>query len=185
MGGQIVFAPRVLIATVAGSRARPVDDLTRSIVDEVHAANFAFVRSVVVKGETQFIQQLVSQVSNGNEADAMLILGGTGIGPRDSTCEAIDSLVERRIEGFGEAFRRMLREEFDAPHRALFSRATAGVYNRCLVFALAGHLPEIQRAIRTLIAPSLVEAVGLATGRGSSWDPPSLASNPSLRPHRP
>jgi len=44
-------------------------------------------------------------------------------------------------------------------------RATAGVYNQCLVFALTGRLSDVQAAVRTLICPTLVEAVQLASGK--------------------
>jgi molybdenum cofactor biosynthesis protein B len=157
-------APRVMVAAVTTVRSRAIEELAKVAVDEVRAAGFTFVRSVVVKGEPQFIQQLVSHVSNDNEADAILMLGGTGIGPRDITCEALDPFVERRIEGFGEAYRRLLREEFEAAAGALLSRATAGVYNQCVVFALSGQPGHVQRAIQSLIVPTLSDAVVAATG---------------------
>jgi len=168
-------APRVLVAAVTPLRSRSIEELAKVAVDEVRAAGFILVRTVVVKGEPQFIQQLVSHVSNDNEADAVLMLGGTGIGPRDITCEALDGFLERRIEGFGEAYRRMLREEFNAASGALLSRATAGVYNQCIVFALTGEATHVRRAIQTLIVPTLPDAVDIATGSGQvhSLVPPS------------
>jgi molybdenum cofactor biosynthesis protein B len=164
-------APRVLVAAVTPVRSRSIEDLAKVAVDAVRAAGFTFVRSVVVKGEPQFIQQLVSHVSNDNEADAILMLGGTGIGPRDITCEALDSFVERKMEGFGEAYRRMLREEFEVATGALLTRATAGVYNQCVVFALTGQSVHVRRAIETLIVPALPDAVVAATGGVRAHDP--------------
>jgi molybdenum cofactor biosynthesis protein B len=104
-------------------------------------------------------------VSNENEADAIVMIGGTGFGPRDHTCEAIEALVEAQIEGFAEGFRRWLREDPHAGARAMLSRAIAGVYNRCLVFALTAHPDEVPRAVQELIVPALPEAVALANGR--------------------
>jgi molybdenum cofactor biosynthesis protein B len=170
-------APRVLVAAVAG-RAGAVEDLAKGIGEDLHAAGFRFVRSVVVKAEPQFIQQLVSNVSNDNEADAIVMLGGAGFGPRDVTCEALDMFFERRIEGFGEAFRRLLFEEFAGGPSAFLARATAGVYNQCLVFALTGPPLAVKRAVQSLIAPVLAEAVDLATGRAHAYQP-------SVRPRPP
>jgi molybdenum cofactor biosynthesis protein B len=119
----------------------------------------------VVNGEAQFIQQLVSNVSNDNEADAIVLVGGTGFGPRDTTVEAIDSFVERRIEGFGDAFREMLRTEMEFGAHSWLSRATAGVYNQCLVFAMTGRPPDVRAAMKKIIVPTLSDAVELAAGR--------------------
>jgi molybdopterin adenylyltransferase len=140
------------------------EDAAKPIVAEVNEAQFTFVRVLTVNGEISFIQQVVSTVSNTNEADAIIMVGGTGIGPRDLTCEAIDSLVERRIEGFGEAYRRLLREEFDVGAGAMLARATAGVFNRCLVFGLPRNAVRLRRAMKLLVVPTLVEAFQLATG---------------------
>ena len=121
--------PRVVAAIVSAGRASmTTEDAAKPIIDEVLEAKFSFVRSVTVNGELHFIQQVVSTVSNTNEADAIVMVGGTGIGPRDFTCEAIDAFVERRIEGFGEAYRQLLREEFEA--RA--ERDAGSSHCRCL-----------------------------------------------------
>ena len=102
------------------------------------------MRSVTVNPEVQFIQQLISHVSNDNEADAIVLLGGTGFGAGDSRrARRSTGYVERRIEGFGEAYRRMLREEMDYGPRAWLVRATAGVYNQCLIFAMNGRLQDV------------------------------------------
>ena len=88
----------------------------------------------------------------------MIIVGGAGFGPFDSSCEAIDGLVERRIEGFGEEFRRLLREEFGLGPLSLLARATAGVYSQCVVYALSGRPSQVRRAVEALIVPTLADA---------------------------
>jgi molybdopterin adenylyltransferase len=140
-----------------------LDALAKAVSDEVTKAGLLLVRNVVVNGERQYIQQLVSNVSNANEADAIIMVGGVGIGPHDHACEAIDVVVERRIEGFGEAYRQLLRDELGA--HAFLARATAGVYNQCVVFAMAGREAAVRRAMAELVVPTLSEAVELATGR--------------------
>ena len=103
--------PRVLVGAVMVVKSQTVMELGKVVAEEVQAAGFKLVRSVVVNGEGEFIQQLVSNVSNDNEADAIILVGGTGIGPKDTTCEAVEAVSQRGIEGFGdEAFRHMLRE---------------------------------------------------------------------------
>jgi molybdenum cofactor biosynthesis protein B len=177
--------PRVLVATVTTYKSRTLEDLAKAVTDDVRAA-FSLIRSVMVKGEPEYIRQLVASVATANEADAMIVVGGAGFGPFDSTCEAIDGLVERRIEGFGEAFRQMLREEFAVGPVALLARATAGVYSQCVVYALSGQPSQVRRAVETLIVPTLPDAIELATGRMRAHvgkTPDSI--RPSIRPRQP
>jgi molybdenum cofactor biosynthesis protein B len=162
-GGEGSHLPtRVLVAAVTQSRSGIVESLAKAVTEEVLQRSLTLVRNVVVNGERQYIQQLVSNVSNANEADAIIMVGGVGIGPRDETCEAIDAFVERHLEGFGDAFRRMLLAEIGV--HSLLARATAGVYNRCLVFAMSGREADVRRAMVELVLPTLPKAVELATG---------------------
>jgi molybdenum cofactor biosynthesis protein B len=158
------LVPRIVVATVAVGRASVRDDVSQIVVDELDSARFQFVRAVTVNREKQFIQQLVSQLANSNEADAIVLVGGAGIGPRDFTCEAIEEIAERKIEGFGESFRKLLRDELGAGANAMLSRAMAGVCNRCIVFALPRQPDALRRAVRSLIVPTLCHAVRIATG---------------------
>jgi molybdopterin adenylyltransferase len=157
--------PRVLVGAVMAVKSRTLEEIGKMVAEEVRLAGWKLVRNVVVNGEAQFIQQLVSNVSNDNEADAIILVGGTGIGPRDTTCEAIDTFVERRIEGFADEFRHMLRQDMAFGTHSWLSRATAGVYNQCLVFAMTARAADVQRAMKTILVPTLADAVDLATGR--------------------
>ena len=154
---------RVLVAGVTRGRGRGAENAAKAVAGAVQGSAATLVRSVTVKGERQHIRQLIQNVSNDNEADAIVMVGGAGIGQHDDTCEAIDSFVDRRMEGFGEAYRRLLEAELGA--RAMLARATAGVYNQCLVYAMSGREAEVRRALEVLILPTLGDAIDLATGR--------------------
>lgn len=169
---------RVLVGAVTFVKSRTLEEAAKVVCDEIRSAGFILVRSVTVHGEAAVIQQLVANVSNDNEADAIILIGGTGFGPRDHACEAVDEHVERRIEGFAEAYRHMLRAQGsgsaygagpagqgDMGVHAWLVRATAGVYNQCLVFALTGRPQDVHAGVRELICPTLAEAVQIATGK--------------------
>lgn len=68
--------------------------------------------------------------------DAVVLTGGTGIAPRDVTVETLTAFVDRPLDGFGEAFRRLSWDAIGP--RALLSRATAGVRGKTLIFAVPG-----------------------------------------------
>jgi molybdenum cofactor biosynthesis protein B len=157
-------APRVIVATVNVGRASVHEDVPKLVAEELKAAGLRFIRGVTVNREKQFIQQLVSNIGNENEADALILIGGVGIGPRDYTCEAVDALADQRIEGFGEAYRQLLRTELNVGASAFLQRATAGIYNKCLVFALPRQPEAVRLALRMLVIPALADAVRIVVG---------------------
>jgi molybdenum cofactor biosynthesis protein B len=174
------MVPRVTVATVALGRTSAREDAPKVVVDELQAARFVFVRGVTVNREKQFIAQLVSTIANSNEADAIILVGGVGMGPRDFTCEAIDELADRKIEGFGEAYRRLLRDDLAGGVHTILTRASAIVCNKCVVIALPRHVLALRMAMRTLVVPTLAEAVRMATGAAAphGTTPPPHGTTP-------
>ncbi len=158
------LVPRVMVGTVTLGRASVRDDVAQVVIEELHAAKFAFVRGVTVNREKQFIEQLISNVANANEADAIVLVGGVGLGPRDFTCEAVNHSVDRQIEGFGEAYRRLLRDDLGVGAGSFLARASAGVCNKCVVFALPRAPQAVRRAMQLLVVPMLAEAIRIAEG---------------------
>jgi molybdopterin adenylyltransferase len=175
---------RVLTVTVSDSRKRETDDSGKALDRELTAAGFKVIRHVIVKDEPEFIRDLVRLTATANEADAIVLTGGTGITPRDNTFEALESVFDKKIDGFGEAFRRISFDEI-GPH-SILSRATAGVFNECVVFSLPGSTKAVLLGVRRLIVPVLRHAVDLANGRSthtlvevSALPPPSSSKLPS------
>jgi molybdenum cofactor biosynthesis protein B len=156
--------PRVIVATVNVGRGSVQEDVPGIATEELKAAGFIQMRGVTVNREKEFIQQLISSIGSRNEADALVLIGGVGIGPRDYTCEAVDSLVDQRIEGFGEACRQLLRTERQVGAGAFLLRATAGVYSKCLIFALPRQPEPVRLALRKLIIPTLADALRIVVG---------------------
>lgn len=153
--------PRVITVTVSDTRTSADDHSGRALVEELAA--FTHVRHVIVPDEPERILEIVRHVLETDEADAVVLSGGTGIGPRDRTIEAIESLFDKRLDGFGETFRRMSWDQVGP--RALLSRATAGTIGTRVVFALPGSEKAARLGARELIAPILGHAVDLLHGR--------------------
>ena len=66
---------------------------------------------------------------------------------------AVVALLDKRLDGFGELFRMLSYQEIGAA--AMLSRATAGVRNGTLVFALPGSPAGVRLALDKLILPEL------------------------------
>jgi molybdenum cofactor biosynthesis protein B len=154
---------RVITVTISDSKKRANDEAGKALDEELRGAGFQVARHVILRDEPEFIREFVRGVANDNEAEAIVMTGGTGLNPRDQTFEALESILEKRIEGFGEAFRRLSFD--DIGPNGILSRATAGVYNQCVVYSLPGSKRGVLLGVRELIIPTLRHTVDLAVGR--------------------
>ena len=112
----------------------------------------------VVKDEPASVQKLVQNLSKEHGLGAIIINGGTGISQRDSTFEAIDGLLEKRLVGFGEIFRYLSYKDIGSS--AILSRATAGLYQGKVIFSIPGSSGAVRLAMEALIIPELPHIVG-------------------------
>jgi molybdopterin adenylyltransferase len=88
---------------------------------------------------------------------AIVFNGGTGISPRDTTYEAISSVLTKTLPGFGEIFRYLSYQEIGS--RVISSRALAGTYRQTIVFSLPGSQGAVKLGMEKLILPELMHLV--------------------------
>ena len=92
------------------------------------------VSEAIVPDDAERIQDAIRSFS---ERDCGLILttGGTGVGPRDVTPEAIRAIMRVEIPGFGEVMR---AESMKITPNSILSRGLAAIVDLSLVIALPG-----------------------------------------------
>ena len=112
----------------------------------------------IIKDEPKDVQKLVQNLVQKQAIVAIIINGGTGISQRDSTFEAIDELLEKRLAGFGEIFRYLSYKDIGSS--AILSRATAGLYQGKVIFSIPGSSGAVRLAMEALIIPELSHIVG-------------------------
>lgn len=93
-------------------------------------------------------------------ADLVVCTGGTGLGPRDVTPDAVLHVIDRELPGFGEAFRARGRTQTAL---ADLSRACAGIMGSTLVVAVPGSHGAVADALAVL-APLLDHAHHVIAG---------------------
>ena len=152
---------RVLTVTVSDTRTEADDTSGKALREELAA--FDLLRHAIVPDDPERIVALVREAAGQGGADAVVLTGGTGIAPRDRTFEALSSVFDKTLDGFGEAFRRLSWEQIGP--RAILSRAAAGTVGTCLVFSLPGSEKAVRLGAKELIAPVLAHAVDLVNGR--------------------
>jgi len=140
------------VITISDTRTPATDTSGAAICALIEAAGHTVTRYQLVKDEPDQIAALVREVSN-TGCQVILTNGGTGIARRDSTFEAIDALIEKRLPGFGELFRML--SYADIGPAAMLSRATAGTIGGTLVFCMPGSTGAVRLAMEQLIIPQL------------------------------
>jgi molybdopterin adenylyltransferase len=88
----------------------------------------------VVADEADRIREAVmTAIARG--VDLVVATGGTGLGPRDVTPQAMASLIDYDVPGIGEAMR---RAGASSTPMAALSRSMAGVRERTLIISVPG-----------------------------------------------
>ncbi len=155
-------ALRIVVVTVTTSRTSQTDAAGPALAAALEKAGHSVTRPAPIADAVAAIRDVVRVASEDGSADVMVLTGGTGITREDVTPEALEPLFVKRIDGFGEAFRRLSWERV-GPH-AMLSRATAGVVGTLLVFAVPGS-PGAAELGAELVAGLLPHAADLAAGR--------------------
>jgi molybdopterin adenylyltransferase len=155
------MSPRIVTVTVSDTRTSADDHSGRALAEELAA--FTILRHEIVRDEPDQIAALVRDIATKDDADAIVFSGGTGITPRDRTIEALETLFEKKLDGFGEQFRRLSWDQVGA--RAMLSRATAGTVGKCIVFALPGSEKAARLGARELVVPIVAHIADLLHGR--------------------
>jgi len=152
---------RVATITVSDTRTEADDEGGRKLRDLLAGAGFTLAPHTIVKDEPDELRRAIERSAD-DGADAIVTTGGTGIAPRDQTYEAVATLLEKRLDGFGEAFRRLSWDAIGP--KAVLSRAVAGVWRGRVLVALPGSPSALGLAVSEILAPILSHAVGLLRG---------------------
>jgi len=154
------FAPASVacyVLTVSDSRTPDTDTGGRAIRELLQSAGHVVAGHEIVKDEPAQVTAKVREQLADGRTQVIITTGGTGITSRDGTFEAVDKLLEKRLEGFGELFRMLSFEEIGAA--AMMSRATAGTASRKAIFVLPGSPNAVRLAMTRLIIPELGHVV--------------------------
>jgi molybdopterin adenylyltransferase len=156
-------APRSLliaVVTVSDTRTPDTDESGSLIRTLCERAGHAVTQYRLIPDEPDRLKEVLRDLTSRGEVEAILIDGGTGIAARDTTFEAVASLLERRLDGFGELFRALSYQEIGAA--AMLSRAVAGLLSGRPVFSMPGSPAAVRLAMEKLILPELGHVVAEA-----------------------
>jgi molybdenum cofactor biosynthesis protein B len=145
------------VLTVSDTRTVDTDASGRAIRELLERSGHTVAGHAIVRDEPAQVTATVRAQLEDGRAQVIVTTGGTGITSRDGTFDAIDRLLEKRLEGFGELFRMLSFQEIGAA--AMLSRATAGTASGKAIFVLPGSEHAVRLAMTRLILPELGHVV--------------------------
>ena len=150
----------VLSDSVAAGTAE--DRSGRLIVERLEREGFTVADYRVIPDDAALITRTVRDYADAERVDLVLTTGGTGMGPRDHTPEALREVIERDIPGIAEALRGYGQAR--TPY-AMLSRSIAGIRGATVVVALPGSPRGVGDALQALF-PGLLHAFAMLRGEG-------------------
>jgi len=150
------------VVTVSDSRTPETDVSGTRIRVALEEAGHRVVSYEILPDEPARIREHVERALANPEVRAVIVSGGTGIAPRDTTYEALTALFDKRLEGFGELFRMLSWEQVGSA--AMLSRAAAGVARGKILASLPGSPDGVELAMRRLLVPELGHMARLLGG---------------------
>ena len=131
------FVPlNIAVLTVSDSRDEATDKSGAVLRERLESAGHTLAEKRIEPDDIYKIRATVSQWIADDDVQVVITTGGTGITGRDGTPEAVQPLLDKIIDGFGEMFRVLSYENIGTS--TLQSRCLAGVANGTYIFCLPG-----------------------------------------------
>ena len=144
---------RCFVMTISDTRTEDSDTSGRTIVELLEAAGHTVAGRTIVKDDAELVRGTIERQLANPQVEVIITTGGTGITSRDSTYEAVSSVLQKKLDGFGELFRMLSYEQIGSA--AIMSRAVAGLAAGHIVVSLPGSEAAVRLAMERLLIPEL------------------------------
>lgn len=151
------------VLTTTDSRTEKDDETGRVVREILTRAGHRVLHTGLSENSVPTIQGFLRTVLKDPETGAVVTTGGTGVGRRDVTVDAIEGLAGRRLDGFGERFRALSFNQVGV--LSLMSRSALYVVESRPVFALPGSTKACRLALDEIILPLLPHLIEELTRR--------------------
>ena len=142
-----------LIITISDTRTEATDASGKLMAELLEQNGHRVARKAIVPDEPEMIAALLREGIASDNVQAILCNGGTGISARDRSYEAVEVVLDKRLDGFGELFRLLSYQEIGSA--AMMSRAVGGIAGNTAIFSVPGSKAAVELAMTRLILPEL------------------------------
>ena len=151
----------VITASDACARGEREDTSGATLVQLLTDLGAEIIATQILSDDLDPLAQSLIDFADSDDVNLIITTGGTGLGPRDNTPEATQSVIEREAPGIAEAIR---SESLKATPMAMLSRGVCGVRAGTLIINLPGS-PKAVKESFAVVAPVLAHALDLLAGR--------------------
>ena len=131
------FVPlKIAVLTVSDTRELADDVSGATLAERIEKAGHEVAGRAIVTDDVDQIRARVEAWIADPAIDVIISTGGTGFTGRDVTPEAVESLFDKRMDGFATLF--LLVSHAKIGTSAIQTRATAGVAGATYIFCLPG-----------------------------------------------
>jgi molybdenum cofactor biosynthesis protein B len=144
---------RIAVLTISDTRDEESDTSGHVLAQRLTGAGHQLAAKAIVRDDVGEIRAQVKAWTGAGDVDVILTTGGTGLTGRDVTPEAIEPLLDKRIEGFSVIFHLVSYQTVGLS--TLQSRALAGIIGGVFIFCLPGSNGAVRDGWDRVIAPQL------------------------------
>jgi molybdopterin adenylyltransferase len=151
---------RAAVVTVSDSRTTENDHSGGRLIQLLELLGAEVVKRELVADDLLGLRNTIYKLTEEGEINLIMTTGGTGLGPRDNTPEATQSIIEREVPGMAEAMRALTLK--DTP-MAMLSRGICGIRGQTLIINLPGSVKGVEQCFE-VIRPTIQHAVNQVCG---------------------
>lgn len=141
------------VLIISDSRTEQTDESGKFLKQALSQNGHQVIAYAILKNDSEAIERKIRELLSQDELQVIITSGGTGISHRDVTVETVSSIMEKKLDGFGELFRSLSYQEIGTA--SIMSRAVAGVIGGKIIICIPGSLGAAKLAIDKIILPEI------------------------------
>jgi molybdopterin adenylyltransferase len=149
------------VLIISDSRTEQDDESGKFIKNNLVKEGHQVADYAILKNDAQAIRNKIDELLVRSDVQVIITSGGTGLSHRDVTVDTIQSMLDKKLDGFGELFRQLTFQQIGTG--SILSRALGGMAKGKVILCIPGSLDAVTLAMEKIIIPEIGHLVREAT----------------------